>query len=172
MSSKKCCACKVVKLASEFWKDKSRPDGLNGKCKPSERARKKTYMKKYTAEYYQKNKAKINEQRKARYKSNPQCRIAENCRSRIRNLLNEISKSRSTLELVGLDSWDELVQHLESQFVDGMTWDNYGQWHMDHIRPCASFDLTDETQRLECFNYKNLQPLWAFDNLSKGDKFI
>ena len=60
---------------------------------------------------------------------------------------------------------------IESQFVDGMSWDNHGEWHIDHIRPCASFDLTDPEQQKECFNYKNLQPLWAKDNLSKGDRF-
>ena len=171
MSNKKCCNCKTVKPASDFYKDKSRPDGLNNMCKPCKKAKAKSYMKEYGPKYYQKNKAEINEKRKARYKSNPQFRIAETCRNRVRNLLNGISKSRSTLELIGLNSWDRLIQHLESQFVNGMTWDNYGQWHIDHIRPCASFDLTDETQRLECFNYKNLQPLWAFDNISKGDKF-
>ena len=52
-----------------------------------------------------------------------------------------------------------------------MSWDNYGihGWHIDHIRPCASFDLTDPEQQRQCFHYPNLQPLWAFDNLSKND---
>ena len=54
-----------------------------------------------------------------------------------------------------------------------MTFDNYGTiWHIDHIKPCASFDLTDVNQQMECFNYKNLQPLWAKDNLAKGSTFI
>lgn len=54
-----------------------------------------------------------------------------------------------------------------------MSWDNYGLrgWHIDHIRPVASFDLTDEKQLYECFNYKNTQPLWAEDNLKKGSKW-
>ena len=53
-----------------------------------------------------------------------------------------------------------------------MTWDNHGEWHIDHIKPCASFDLTDADQQRECFNYTNLQPLWAKDNLSKGAKIL
>ena len=62
----------------------------------------------------------------------------------------------------------ELRQHLEKQFQPGMTWENYGQWHVDHIRPCASYDLTQEAQVLECFRFTNLQPLWAADNIRKG----
>ena len=85
-------------------------------------------------------------------------------------VLNEATKSAPTLELLG-SSVPYVRKHLESQFVDGMSWDNHGKWHIDHIRPCASFDLTDPEQQKECFNYKNLQPLWAEDNLSKGDRF-
>ena len=72
-----------------------------------------------------------------------------------------------------------LKQYLEKQFTKGMSWDNYGNpngdhtscWHIDHIKPCASFDLTQEDQQKECFHYTNLQPLWAIDNLKKGGKF-
>jgi hypothetical protein len=57
-------------------------------------------------------------------------------------------------------------------FTEGMSWDNYGEWHIDHILPCSSFDLADIEQQKICFNYKNLQPLWAEDNLRKGAKII
>jgi hypothetical protein len=56
----------------------------------------------------------------------------------------------------------------ENQFQEWMSWDNHGEWHIDHIRPCASFDLTDPKQLKECFHYTNLQPLSARDNLSKN----
>lgn len=59
--------------------------------------------------------------------------------------------------------------YIEAKFEIGMTWDNFGAWHVDHIIPCVAFDLTTESGQLECFNYSNLQPLWAVDNLSKGD---
>lgn len=78
--------------------------------------------------------------------------------------------AKKTLELLGC-TVDELKRHLQIQFRPGMTWDNYGEWHIDHIRPCASFDLTDPEQQRQCFNFKNLQPLWAKDNLSKGAKY-
>ena len=63
-----------------------------------------------------------------------------------------------------------LAGHLESLFSPGMTWDNYGfeGWHIDHIKPCASFELD---QKKICFHYTNLQPLWAKDNMSKSNKF-
>jgi len=75
------------------------------------------------------------------------------------------------MELVGC-SIEELMKHIESQFTDGMSWENQGEWHIDHVRPCASFDLTDEQQQRECFHYTNLQPLWAEDNLRKRAKII
>ena len=62
------------------------------------------------------------------------------------------------------------MEYIEKQFKSGMTWQNYGAWHVDHVRPCASFDLTDHEQQKICFHYSNLQPLWAVDNLKKGAK--
>ena len=66
----------------------------------------------------------------------------------------------------------ELKIYLESLFQEGMTWDNYNfyGWHIDHIIPIASFDLSDPEQQKKCFHYTNLQPLWASDNLQKGVK--
>ncbi len=60
------------------------------------------------------------------------------------------------------------------KFLPGMTWANHGRrgWHIDHIIPCAAFDMTDENQAKACWNYKNLRPLWAEDNWAKGDKII
>lgn len=68
----------------------------------------------------------------------------------------------------------DLCQHLEKQFREGMTWDNYCRfgWHVDHIKPCASFDLLDPAQQRACFHYTNLQPLWHWENAAKSDKII
>lgn len=52
-----------------------------------------------------------------------------------------------------------------------MSWDNFGEWYIDHIKPCCSFDLTDIEQQKKCFHYTNLQPLWAIDNLKKSGKY-
>jgi len=79
-------------------------------------------------------------------------------------------KVGKTFELVGC-SRDELVSHLESKFTEGMMWDNYGTWHVDHIKPCCSFNLEDPEEQKKCFHWTNLQPLWAKDNTSKGGKF-
>ena len=79
-------------------------------------------------------------------------------------------KSASTKILIGC-SIDFLKQHLESKFQQGMSWKNYGKWHIDHIRPCASFDLSQAREQKKCFHYKNLQPLWARDNILKKNKF-
>jgi len=78
--------------------------------------------------------------------------------------------ANGTFAAVGC-SVDHLRAHLESKFEAGMTWDNYGEWHVDHIRPCASFDLSDPKELAECFNWSNLQPLWAKENISKGAKY-
>ena len=78
-------------------------------------------------------------------------------------------KSDHTLALCGCDI-KTLIVHIESKFLSGMTWDNYGKygWHIDHIKPCAAFDLTKPEEQRSCFNYKNLQPLWGVDNHKKN----
>ena len=82
-------------------------------------------------------------------------------------------KTRRTMELIGCRI-DELIHHIEFQFKDGMTWENHGNkgWHIDHILPCAIFDLSDPEQQRKCFHYTNLQPLWAVDNMKKGARIV
>ena len=100
--------------------------------------------------------------------------ISLNLRNRIYYavLADGASKAQSTADLIGC-TVQELRQHLEAQFADDMSWENYGRtgWHIDHIRPCASFDLSDPDQQRQCFHYTNLQPLWASDNMRKGDRW-
>ncbi len=101
----------------------------------------------------------------------PLGRLKRSLRCRLFFALKGKDKSQSTEALLGC-SWIEARKHIESLFTEGMSWDNYGAWHVDHVRPCASFDLSlDENQRL-CFHYTNLQPLWAEDNLAKADNYI
>ena len=92
-------------------------------------------------------------------------------RSRISKFFKRVKKSKKTIELIGCD-YETVRLHIEKQLKEGMTWDNHGEWHIDHIIPCASFDLTDPEQQKKCFNYTNLQPLWAKENLSKGAKIL
>ena len=100
----------------------------------------------------------------------PSSAIAHNLRIRLIHALKGASKSASATKLIGC-TMDDCRQHLENQFEEGMTWDNHGEWHIDHRRPCASFDLVNEEEQIMCFHYTNLQPLWAADNISKGDNF-
>ena len=93
--------------------------------------------------------------------------LKNNIGRRIREILGQ-KKSERCAYYVGC-SLEDLRAHLESTFADGMSWDNYGQWHIDHVFPCASFDITDETERKACFHYTNLQALWASDNIRKKD---
>jgi hypothetical protein len=118
-----------------------------------------------------------------RRKENVYYKLRTTLASRVRMAINkiktelnlDINKCASTIELLGCSIW-ELKTHLEKQFKPGMTWENHGfgddKWHIDHILPCASFDLTKEEEQRKCFHYTNLQPLWQFDNLSKSDRII
>lgn len=140
--------------------------------------------------YYQKNKTKIlarNKQysiinkdkirKQKRYyiknykKINLNFKLLENLRCRIFNALRNNYKSKSTIKLIGC-SIEQLKNHLEKQFKPGMTWNNHSVkgWHIDHIKPCASFDLSKPSEQRKCFHYTNLQPLWAKENLEKRNK--
>lgn len=107
-----------------------------------------------------------------RYKNDINFRLANALRSRVRGAFKSGGeKAEKTMELLGC-SVQHVKDHLESQFTEGMTWENQGEWHIDHIRPCASFDLEDPEEQKKCFHWTNLQPLWALDNLRKGAKFV
>lgn len=101
-------------------------------------------------------------------------KLASRLRSRIRNAVinGKGIKSASTLELLGC-SINEVRVHIESLWTDGMSWENYGThgWHIDHIKPCAKFNLEDPEEQKKCFHYTNLQPLWAIDNYRKHDSY-
>ena len=107
-------------------------------------------------------------------------RRAENCNRRVndamgnrmRDVLRSNKGGKSWIALVGY-GLDDLVAHLEAKFLPGMTWENYGQWHIDHVRPVSSYDFEEdmESKVRECWGLKNLQPLWALDNMTKGKKW-
>ena len=111
----------------------------------------------------------INKYLRKRRKNNINFKLAHNLRNRILKVLKGINKSKSTIKLLDC-SIEKLKKHLEKQFTKGMNWSNYGKWEIDHIKPCASFDLTKVSEQKKCFHYTNLQPLWKIDNLEKRDK--
>ena len=143
--------------------NKERRKEINAKWRAENKERKKELAAKWRAE----NKEKITKQIMQRYYSDTNFRLVYLLRNRIRTAIKKGCKSAQTMELLGC-SIEEVKSHLESQFTEGMTWDNHGEWHIDHIIPCASFDLTDPEQQKKCFHYTNLQPLWASENISKG----
>ena len=119
--------------------------------------------------YRKENQEKINNYRRQRRKIDPSFRMAELLRTRINKLIRRGHKPGSPVRDLGC-SLDELKSYLESKFLQGMSWDNYGEWHIDHIILLASFNLEDREQFLKACHYTNLQPLWAIDNLRKGDR--
>jgi len=132
----------------------------------------------YRQEYYQKNKEKIIKQNclyiKKKLAEDIQWMLKFRLRGRIKDALKKNRKLAKSFELVGADI--EFVRfYLENQFTGEMTWDNHGKiWHIDHIIPICSFDLTILEEQKKCFHYTNLRPLLATDNLKKSadDKLL
>ena len=126
----------------------------------------------YNKAYFAKNKAAIIEKRKDYYRNRRKndlgFKLAHYLRCRITKAIGNNQKAGSAVKDLGC-SIDELKAYLESKFQAGMTWDNYGEWHIDHIKPLASFNLTNREDFLKAAHYTNLQPLWAEDNLRKND---
>lgn len=127
--------------------------------------------KKWDKKYYNDNRARINKKKAVRqakmYNNDMNFRLSVILRPRINKIIKGKVKSGSAIKDLGC-SLDELIRHIESKFQLGMSWENYGEWHIDHIKPLSSFDLENREQFLEACNYTNLQPLWAHDNLKKG----
>ena len=123
----------------------------------------------YKREWTKANRARITKSSRDRTRirmKDPVFRLKRNLRTRLHHALAGLHKKDRTMNLVGC-SIENLKKYIESKFQQGMSWENYGKWHVDHIRPCASFDLSDPHQQEKCFHYSNLQPLWAEDNLRK-----
>lgn len=106
-----------------------------------------------------------------RYRTDSNYKLVVSLRNRLNLALRGRIKSGRTFELLGC-TLPEFRAHLEEQFRPGMTWENHGPvWHLDHIRPCASFDLADPEQQRACCHFSNLQPLFKEENLKKGAKY-
>jgi hypothetical protein len=179
---------KIIKKALKYYLENKE------KIKKRQEITKKIYynnnrekINKRAREYYCKNKEKkllrnkiyrTNNKEKVkahdiwRSKNNVNRKLSLLLRRRTLLALKDNSKSINTMSLLGIENIEFLWKHLELTFKSGMTRENHGLWHIDHIRPCYSFDLTKPEEQAKCFHYSNLQALWAHENLSKGAKFV
>jgi hypothetical protein len=179
-------------IAKKEWykkyrlKNKERLNTYRRKWSKGEEVQKKKkeyYLKtrekqlKYWVEYRKKvkNKKRFNLYFKKwinnKLKTDPHFKLKQQLSHRVYMALKGVVKSKKTKDLLGC-TIEELWVHLEKSFKPRMTKENYGKWHVDHIRPCSSFDLSKPEEQAKCFHYTNLQALWAHENLSKSDKFV
>ena len=132
-------------------------------------------MNEQSKEWRKKNPERVKEKRNKwisdNYKNNPLYYLRKQISSRTRLFLRRkgLMKSESTESMLGCD-YVTFVKHIESLFKDGMNWDNKDKWHLDHIIPLSSADTVEEINKLG--HYTNLQPLWAEDNLKKGNRIL
>ena len=180
---KKCYRCKLEKELTEFNKDKRSKDGYHNACRSCHKAQNANWWDKNkealvikNREWKKNNLEKIRGSRNAWFKKrcaeDPSYKLAHALRTRMNMAIKLGSKSGSAVRDLGC-TIEEFKKHIELQFKPGMTWDNWGLWgnvwHIDHIKPLVSFDLTDKEQFMEACNYTNMQPLWCVENNSKAD---
>jgi len=195
---KKCWKCNKIKRLNYFHLSKNTKDGHHACCKKCRNKYYNQWIKnpinkfkmylnckkwqeenreksrKLSNDWKKKNKKRMSDYQnnyiKNKVKINLKYKILIALRKRISIALRHHFKYGYTIDLLGC-SINQLKQYLEKKFTKGMNWNNYGRtgWHIDHIRPCASFDLSKESEQRKCFNYTNLQPLWYYENCSKQD---
>jgi hypothetical protein len=165
MENKTCSKCKLEQTFESFSKDTKSKDGKQSQCKLCKNKAIKVYY--------------VNNPNKRQKRTTEKClihfykhRISMNFSRRMRKALKSLKNGMSWEKLVNYTLF-ELKEHLESLFTTGMTWDNYGEWHIDHKKPISKFkfnSISDDDFK-KCWSLSNLQPLWAKDNLSKNDKY-
>jgi hypothetical protein len=163
------------KVADKKWRD-SNKEYISSKSK-TWYEKNKEHRKEYLKEYREKNidnirktKRDYERNRKAR---DPLYKLISNFRTAIYQVLkeNQIQKNGHYFEVLKY-SPENLIERLESKFKDGMTWDNYGEWHVDHIKPISLFQITEigDDEFMSCWSLDNLQPMWGIENIRKSNK--
>jgi len=192
MEKKVCSRCKIEKEFTEFHKGNDK-FGYQRMCKICKKKYQQSNVDKENTrkkEWAEKNKEKVDLAKKKYYKKNAKQEIFKgtkranerkkvdivyklscNLRTRTTEFLRQKSfnKTAKTFKYIGC-SPEYLKEYLENKFSHGMSWENYGEWHIDHIIPLSSAKNEDDVYRL-C-HFSNLQPLWALDNLKKGDRIL
>ena len=193
---KECKKCNLSKPLTEFCNRKGEKDGKHRYCKnclngdfkkyyhesgrknsdyyKTYREENKEYFNKYSQNHYHTNKELYREWNREKYSTDPHFRTKHITSSRIHEALKtyQILKKDRTIEYLGC-SIGEYCEYLESKFDDKMNWNNQGTyWHIDHIKPIASFNLNNEDELYSCFHYTNTQPMEALENRLKSDKIL
>lgn len=135
----------------------------------------KEYLKKWREQNISKWRESKKNYEKLRKSNDPTYKLISNFRTAIYQVLkeNNVHKNGHYFEVLKY-SPQELITHLENQFSEGMTWENYGQWHVDHIKPISSHQIKEigDDEFMKCWSLSNLQPLWGKDNISKSNKIL
>jgi hypothetical protein len=170
---KTCSVCRETKDVSEFHKHRCITDGYRSECKE---CRKKWFKDNYdnfadvhrrrTNEYRVNNREQYNKYFRKRYVNNPHLYA---WRGMLNSVIRRIGgkKESKTFDILGYSA-EDLKKHLEKLFTEGMSWDNWGKWHIDHKIPVSSFSNTDDPKIINSLD--NLQPMWASDNIKKGNR--
>lgn len=175
-----CKTCLIIKSTECYGKHKSMADGLRKSCKECRKLEKTEYrttngdkISECGKLYYLNNKDTIVQKRriyeKNKYNNDNDFYLHSCMSARIRIGLK--TKSKNTKEYIGC-SFEFLSKYIQSLFEDGMSWDNKGTvWEIDHIIPVSAWDLTNDFENKCCWNYRNLRPLWKYDNRKKSNKY-
>ena len=165
------------KVADKKWRNKNK-EYLNQKYNEwyeNNKEHRKEYLKEYrenNIEKIRKTKRDYERNRKAR---DPLYKLISNFRTAIYQVLKEsnVEKNDHYFDVLPY-SQEELIQHLENQFTDDLTWDNYGEWHLDHIIPISSFNIQEmgDEEFIKCWSLENLQPLWGEENIRKSNSIL
>ena len=142
------------------------------KSKAEQKKRQKKRWKEEGGEQWEKYKRRRNKAKRKYMKNSPRARMIHNIRKRLSSVikLKKGRKLESYSKTIGC-TVKRLYGHIENQFTQGMSWENYGEWHVDHVKPIAKFDLNSLEDVKKINHYTNLQPLWAKDNVEKGDYY-
>lgn len=182
-TSKRCTKCGSLLPLDDFYDNKGGRDGKHSQCKPCHRERAKAYnqrnadaRREYDSRWRSENAEYVTARHARymarRYTTDSRFRLDQCFRKAVYNALVGGKAGRSWESVVGY-TLNDLETHLESQFTDGMTWDNYGEWHIDHIVPKSwfSYESDDSPAFRECWSLGNLKPMWGVDNVLKGNRF-
>jgi hypothetical protein len=165
------------KIADKKWREKNK-DYMSEKSK-NWSEKNKDHRKKYMDEYREKNIDKIREVKRNyernRKANDPLYKLVANFRTAIYTVLkeNNMNKYGHYFEILQY-SPEELATHLENQFTEDMTWENYGEWHVDHRLPITSFNFQEigDNEFMRCWSLDNLQPMWADENIRKSNNIL